>query len=127
MQSPEIEACLDVVIDRGVEAVQVMGARDRGEATGVMFVKMFDVWDVGRFMLKLSDVKFRGHQIKAQYASKDFPMERMHMVRNGMLGNNRVVSERQCQRIVTRRREESRMDQYGSEVCNQFDHGMRLE
>jgi hypothetical protein len=51
----------------------------------------------------------------------------MHTVRSGMIGNNRVLTEMHCQRIVEKRRRESRVDQFGPEVCSQFDHGMRLE
>ena len=53
MNSIEIDACIDVVIDPAVEAVQVMGTRERGDASGVMFVKLLSAWDAGRFMVKL--------------------------------------------------------------------------
>jgi hypothetical protein len=98
MQSGEVEAALDAVKDETTEAIQVIGTRDHGDATGVMFVKLFSPWDAGRMMLKVSDVKFRGHQIKAEFAEKDFPMESMHQVKQGMRGQNRVMLQRDIQR-----------------------------
>jgi hypothetical protein len=127
MNSIEIRACVDMVIDPAVEALQVMGTRDVGDATGVMFVKLLSAWDAGRFMMKFSDVKFRGHEIKVQYASKEFPMERMYQVKEGMLGHNKAIQEREVQRWVNRRNTESREQAYGEGVVAQFAPGQELE
>jgi hypothetical protein len=126
MISGEGEAALDSVKDETTEAIQVIGTRDRGDATGVMFVKLYSPWDAGRMMLKLADVKFRGHQVKAQFAEKDFPMEAMHQVKQGMRGQSRVMLPRDIQRAVNERQTHSRRDLFGDTVIDQFEDGERL-
>jgi hypothetical protein len=77
-------------------------------------------------MLKLSDVKFRGHQIKAEFAEKDFPLESMYQVKGGMRRQNRVMQKRDIQRAVNERATQSRLELFGQAVISQFEDGEKL-
>jgi hypothetical protein len=74
-------------------------------------------------MLSLVDVKFNNYQIKAQFASKDFPLERLWQLRDGMLGQNKVLTPRAIQTLVNERVRSSRIERYGLNVCNLFEIG----
>jgi hypothetical protein len=123
INSIELKACMDLVIDPAVEVLQVMATRDGGDATGVMFVKLVSAWDAGRYMMKFADVSSRGHEIKVQYASKEFPMEKLNQVMNGMLGRNIVIQRGEVLRWVNRRVNETRRQAYSQEVVSQFSEG----
>ena len=73
-------------------------------------------------MSRFAGVRFRGHEIKAQYASKEFPTEKLSAVEGGMLGRNRVVKKEEVERWLERRTRESRVQIYG-DVLDQFTEG----
>ena len=75
-----------------IVSLQVMGDRFKAGISGVIFVKLRNCLDMGRFILKFRGVTFRGHYVSAKYAQREFNEESLlQRDREGMNEGNRLI------------------------------------